>query len=255
MKALVLAAGYATRLYPLTRERAKPLLDVGGQPIITRIVARIASAGAFDETVVVTNARFFAQFSDWAENLSKSAGLAMPVRVVNDGTRSEADRLGAIGDMQLAIAASESPDDGWLVVAGDNILAFDFSPLVARYLAYKAPMLIVRDVELPLAPSPYSEVTVDDVGQVVGFREKPAQHATGKSAIAMYFLPPDIERLIAAYLSGGGNPDAPGHFLEWLVPRTRVRAEAMPGLWLDIGTPETLEHARAVLSSRSDCEP
>ena len=239
MKAYLLAAGYATRMYPLTRDLAKPLLEVGGAPILTHILGRVLALEGLSEVVVIANARFAEPFASWAAGLEAQ----VPVRVLNDGSTCDDDKLGAIGD--LAFALEQVPPDGedWLVAAGDNLLAFDLRTLQRLQAEHGETLLAVREVQRE-GPSRYNEVDVDGQGRVVRFREKPADPQSGLAAIALYFFPAAVAGLLPRYLAEGGNPDAPGHFIAWLVDQSPVRAAALPGDWFDIGSLEGLDHAR-----------
>ena len=246
MKALLLAAGYATRLYPLTRDCAKPLLEVGGRPMLSHLLDRVAVLPGMSEIVVVANHRFIDQFEAWASDLA--SGLA--VRVLDDGSTSDDDKLGAIGDLSFALDEMGDEED-LLVVAGDNLLLFDLEPSLAEYRRRQRPLLLVRDVD-PAVQSRYNEVGVSASGRVTRFREKPQQPRSGKAAICLYFLPPGIASFVHRYLGSGGNPDAPGYFIEWLVAETEVHALPLSGEWFDVGSLETLAQARARLSPNAE---
>lgn len=239
MKAYLLAAGYATRLYPLTRDRAKPLLEVGGAPILTRILRRIESLQGLSEVVVISNARFAEQFQSWANEIECS----VPLRVIVDGSMNEDDRLGAVGDLAFALGRVPTAGEDWLVVAGDNLLEFDLRPLQRSFLRSRRPTLVIRDV-VHDGPSPYNEVTLDERQNVVSFREKPANPSSAHAAIALYFFTPEVATLLQRYLSEGGNPDAPGYFIEWLAREIPLVAARFDGDWFDIGSAETLADAR-----------
>ena len=239
MKVYVLAAGHATRLYPLTRATPKPLLDVAGVPILTRILERVAALDSVSEVVVIGNERFAGQFDAWAGGVRSP----FPLRVLNDGSRSEDDRLGAVGDLGFALREVPPGAEDWLVVAGDNLLEFDLCALQAEFEKQGRPLLVLRETE-PRGPSRYNEVTLGDAGLVTRFREKPADPETRFAAIAVYFFTPEVAALLVRYLDEGGEADAPGHFVEWLVGQTAVGAARLAGEWFDIGTPETLEQAR-----------
>ncbi len=241
VKALLLAAGYATRLYPLTRDRAKPLLEIGGRPILSHILDRVVELPGLTEVLVVSNARFAESFRAWAAG----AACPVPIRVLDDGSTSDADKLGATGDLALALREAPLAGEDLVVVAGDNLLRFDLRPLHAAFAASRRPTIVVRRVAHAGGPSPYNEVTLAPDGRVLGFREKPADPHTDLVAIALYFFPPEIEGLVRRYLAEGGNPDAPGHFIAWLVRETDVRAVREDGEWWDIGSLESLEAARA----------
>ena len=236
----MLAAGYATRLGPESRERPKPLLDIAGRPLLDRLLERVLALDGISEIVVIANARFAAQFEAW----SAASRCPVPVRVLNDGSTEDANKLGASGD--LAFALREVPLDGedWLVVAGDNLIDFDLRPALAAYRAGPSPLLLVRRVERD-GPSRYNEVTLGEGGRVLRFREKPADPETDLAAIALYFFPPAVCPALGRYLAGGGQPDAPGHFIAWLVEQQPVRALLIAGGWFDVGSRADLERTRA----------
>jgi len=222
MKALILAAGYATRLRPLTDTIPKQLLPVGGRPIVDWIVDRIEETSA-DEVHLVTNARFAGDFERWAHGNS--------VRIHDDGTTSNADRLGAIGDIQFA-----GLDDDLLVIAGDNL--FDFS--LADYESYwrsrpGASCVAVLDVGDPELAKKYGIVDVDGDDRVVGFVEKPEKPPTTLCATATYLYDREHVRLVSTYLEEGNPPDQPGNFIAWLHTRAPVYAYRFRGDWYDIG--------------------
>jgi len=246
MKAIVLGAGYATRLHPLTLDQAKPLLDVGGRPILSRILDRVLEMQELSEIVVVSNHRFVSQFEAWQRQYRTS----IPLRVLDDRSQNEADRLGAVGDIAFALGELSLGAEDWMVVAGDNLIETSYASLQREFAAERKPMIVVR--ESPVVKSGtrsrYNEVTVASDGRVTCFREKPFDPQSGLAAIALYFLPAAAAPLVAEYLDAGGEADAPGYWLEWLVGRTEVRAARLQGRWIDIGNHEALEAARALFA-------
>jgi glucose-1-phosphate thymidylyltransferase len=240
VKAYLLAAGYATRMHPLTLDRPKPLLVVAGAPILSHVAWGVLQLEGLSEIVVIANDRFARQFESWAQDL----GADVPVRILNDGTTSDDHKLGALGDLAFALDAVPPGEEAWLVAAGDNLLGFELRSL-QRVFQDDAdrPLLAVRRVVRD-GPSRYNEVIVDESGRVERFREKPDDPVSELAAIALYFFPPRVVSKLAAYLDAGGNPDAPGHFIAWLVDQAEVRATRLPGDWFDIGSLEGLAHAR-----------
>jgi glucose-1-phosphate thymidylyltransferase len=239
MKLLVIAAGYATRLYPLTRDRPKALLPVGGRPMLDRVLEALAGIGA-DETYVVTNARFAPQFEDWA------AGRP-GVRVLNDGTTSDDDKLGAIGDIAFVLDEARVDDD-LVVVAGDNLFSDDLAGF-GRYVRERnEPVLALYDVGDLAQMSKYNAVETDAEGRITFFEEKPAAPTSTLSGIALYFYPRRTLPLIRQYVAEGNNPDQPGRLVEWLYPRVDFYTWRVPGRWYDIGSAETLREADEVFS-------
>jgi glucose-1-phosphate thymidylyltransferase len=244
MKALVLAAGYATRLYPLTLDKPKALLEVGGRPMLDRVLERLQAMGV-DETIVVTNAKFTPHFEEWARDKEG-------VTIVNDGTTSNEDRLGAIGDIAFVLDEVQLDDD-LVVVAGDNLFGEDISGFGAYGQEVDAPVLAVHDVGDLGSMSEYNQVEVDPEGRVLFMEEKPAQARTTLAGVALYYYPRGALPLIRQYLDEGNNPDQPGRLPEWLYQHTPVYTWRLPGEWYDIGSAETLQEADTIFSqSRSD---
>ena len=238
MKLVILAAGYATRLYPLTLDRPKPLLDVAGRPLLDHLLDRVLAIGGIDETIVVTNAKFAPAFADWARGRSD-------ITVVNDGTTSETDRLGAIGDIGFVID-SRGIDDDLVVVAGDNLFDSDITDFGSHARKVAAPVLAVFDVG-DLAEMPkYNQVQTDVDGRITFFEEKPENASTTLAGIALYYYPRETLPLIRTYLAEGNNPDQPGRLVQWLYPRIPVYTWLVPGAWYDIGSRESLAEADAV---------
>jgi glucose-1-phosphate thymidylyltransferase len=240
MKLIVLAAGYATRLYPLTLDRPKPLLDVAGRPMLDHLLDRVLTIGGIDETIVVTNAKFAPTFADWARGRSD-------ITVVNDGTTSETDRLGAIGDIGFAID-SRDIDDDLVVVAGDNLFDSDITDFGSRIREVGAPVLAVYDVGDIAEMPKYNQVQTDADGRITFFEEKPENATTTLAGIALYYYPRETLPLIRTYLAEGNNPDQPGRLVQWLYPRIPVYTWLVPGAWYDIGSRESLAEADAVFS-------
>ena len=239
MKALVLAAGYATRLYPLTLDRPKALLQVGGRPMLDHVLERLQEMGV-DETIVVTNAKFTPHFEEWARGREG-------VTIVNDGTTSNDDRLGAIGDIGFVLKQL-GLDDDLVVVAGDNLFGENVSAFAEYGQKVEAPVIAVHDVGDLSRMNEYNQIEVDDEGRIVFFEEKPTQARTTLAGVALYFYPRLTLPLVQQYLEDGNNPDQPGRLIEWLYPRTSVYTWRLPGEWYDIGSAETLEEADRIFS-------
>jgi glucose-1-phosphate thymidylyltransferase len=247
MRAYVLAAGYATRLHPLTLDRPKPLLEVGGRPILSHVARSLAALENLSEIVVVTNSRFRDAIEAWRD----TRPVEVPTTVIDDGTRDESTRLGAIGDLALALERVPSEGD-FVVAAGDAIFDFDLRALQREFEKRRQTLLVVRDAPHNGGPTRYNEVELDDEGRVLRFREKPPDARSGLAAIALYFFPAEVAALVARYLAEGGNSDAPGHFVAWLVERAPAAGARIDGRWLDIGTHETLAEARRLFAASDD---
>jgi len=237
VRAVILAAGYATRLYPLTLERPKHLLEVAGRPILDRLLGQLP-LGELDAVTLVTNAKFAPGFRSWAEE----ANWPVPIEVVDDGTTSDEDKLGAIGDLDLVVRTLPGEED-LLVAAGDSLFTERLDGFVRFAREREAAAIAVYDVGDLEAMGRLSAVEVDAADRVTAFEEKPRRPISTLAGVALYFYPGGVLPLVSEYLAEGHNPDQPGRFVEWLYPRTPVYAWRVPGSWLDIGTPEALAQA------------
>jgi glucose-1-phosphate thymidylyltransferase len=247
VKALILAAGYATRLYPLTLDRPKPLLEVGGRPILDRLLDRLAPIGQLDGVHVVTNAKFAAHFRDWAAAFEPARPDLRPA-IVDDGTTDDETKLGAIGDLALALDRAELGDDDLIVAAGDNLFSDDLDGFARMGLERNAPVEAVYDVGDLEQIKRYSSIVLDGDDRIVAFEEKPEHPQSTLAGIALYFYPRSVLPLVHTYLAEGNNPDQPGHLVAWLYPQLPVYAWRVPGRWFDIGSKETLAAADRAFS-------
>lgn len=243
MKAVILAAGYATRLYPLTLDRPKALLPVAGRPLIELLLERLAEIEGLDEILLVSNSKFADAFRAWAGEWGGGA-----VRIIDDGTKNEDTRLGAIGDLELAIREG-AIDDDLIVLAGDNLFSGSLAPFAEFGREKGAPALGVYDVGDLEAIRSYNAIELDPDDRVVFFEEKPERPRSTLTGIALYYYPRESLGLVREYLDGGNNPDQPGRLIEWLYPRRPVYAWRVPGRWYDIGSKETLAEADRAFSS------
>ena len=256
MNALILAAGYATRLYPLTLNKAKPLLEVGGKPIIEWLFDNLASVPALQTVYIVTNDKFASDFQNWANSYQARFGSAKgrsgsDITIINDGSKSDSDKLGAIGDINLVLTRENLTNDDLLVIAGDNLFQQPLNDFVNAAKRSQA-TVAVHDVGNLEAMKKYGTVTVDTSGVITNFEEKPAKPKSTLAAVALYYYSRDVLPLFTTYLAAGNNPDQPGLFLQWLYTRKPVNTFEIKGRWLDIGSKETLENADKIFSGRGD---
>jgi glucose-1-phosphate thymidylyltransferase len=193
---------------------------------------------------VVCNARFADAFRSWREQ----GDWPVPVHVLDDGASDPESRRGATGDLAFALRERALDGRDLLVLAGDNLLDCRLGRARELLERRRAPVLIVREVARDGGPSRYNEVELDSDGRVLHFREKPEQPHSPLAAIALYFYPPAIAEWVESYLAGGGNPDAPGHFVAWLHAHTPVFATPLEGRWFDIGDAQTLAEARSAFA-------
>jgi glucose-1-phosphate thymidylyltransferase len=244
MKIIILAAGYATRLYPLTLTRPKPLLPVAGKPMVEHVIDNLAPIGGIDRIYVVTNAKFAEQFQTWSDHY-RATKAKLNFTIVNDGSTDDSNKLGAIGDINYVIN-TQGVDDDIIVVAGDNLFNQPLSDFGKFCREKNAPALAVYDVGNLEEIKKYNSISTDADGCITFFEEKPKNPTSTLTGIALYFYPRATVPLIKQYIAEGNNPDQPGRFVQWLYPRTAVYTWKVPGMWFDIGSKETLEEANQI---------
>jgi glucose-1-phosphate thymidylyltransferase len=249
MKVIILAAGYATRLYPLTLNQPKPLLPVAGKPIIEHVLDNLAPIGGIDRVYVVTNAKFAGHFLKWSESYHASKPN-LQFTIVNDGTTNDADKLGAIGDIHYVLDTQHVNDD-LMIVAGDNLFSEKLGGFGQFCREKNAPVLALYDVGDLEQIKKYSSISVAADSRITAFEEKPKHPTSTLAGIALYFYPKSTIPLIKQYVAEGNNPDQPGRLVQWLYPRTPVYTWRVPGLWFDIGSKETLKQANIIFGKSS----
>lgn len=246
MKLIVLGAGYATRLYPLTLNQPKPLLTVAGKPMLEHVLDNLATIKDIEHVYIVTNEKFVDHFQRWAEGYQAAArGLAFTV--VNDHSTDDSNKLGAIGDLHLVLT-EEQIDDDIIVVAGDNLFNQGLEEFGEFCRRVKAPVLAVYDVGDLEAIKKYNAIEVDEAGAITFFEEKPAEPRSTLTGIALYYYPKHTLGLIRQYIEEGNNPDQPGRLVQWMYRRTPFYTWRVPGLWYDVGSKETLEEANRIFT-------
>ncbi len=234
MKCLILAAGYATRLYPLTENFPKPLLEVKGQPILDWLIEDIDGLGLVDEYVVISNHKFAPHFEKWAKK------KAQMVTVLDDGTSTNETRLGAVKDIQFAIDNLKIDDD-ILVIAGDNLLNFSLTEFI-RYAKEKKTSCVMRYYEERKEKLQKSGVvSIDHQDKIVGMEEKPQEPQSNWCCPPFYYYTKQDAMLVQVGIEKGCGVDAPGSYIAWLCRQTVVHAMKMPGKRYDIGTLESYQ--------------
>jgi glucose-1-phosphate thymidylyltransferase len=232
MKALILAAGYATRLYPYTKNFPKPLLEVNKKPIIEYLVEKLEKINSVSEIIVVTNDRFCPYFEKWKKVLR----TRKKILIVNDLTRSPKDRLGAIGDMNFSFSKVGFRND-YLVIGGDNFFKEPLTGFVSR--AKKSPCAVtigVCDIKKKSEARNYGVVKLDKNNRIVDFREKPSRPQSSLVAMCLYYFPRSQVGLIKDYLRDpSNNSDAAGAYIGWLTRNKEVKGIVFKNYWVDIG--------------------
>ena len=237
MKCLILAAGYATRLYPLTENFPKPLLTVGDKTILDWLLDDIDTSGKVDEYVVISNHKFAHHFDAWAKT------KPYKITVVDDGTESNETRLGAVKDVQFAIETL-GLDSDMLVIAGDNVLDFSLTRFVA-YADQKKTSCIMRYFEAEEKKLQKSGVVeIDSNDRILGMEEKPQNPKSNWCCPPFYYYTKEDAKLVKVGIEKGCGTDAPGSYIAWLSGVTTVHAMEMPGKRYDIGNLESYEQVK-----------
>ncbi len=243
---LILAAGYATRLYPLTKTKAKPLLDVAGKPMIAWVVDNLHDVADLGTIYIVTNAKFAGDFERWAREYSEK-NAQYRFKVINDGSTDDSDKLGAIGDINLVLTRENVAGSDLLIIAGDNLFSESLGEFAREAKGTEAAVAVydVGDLE---AIRKYNNMETDAHGIITHFEEKPAEPKNTLTAIALYYYSAGILSMFTTYLAAGNNPDQPGRFIQWLYQRKPIKTILVKGTWFDVGSKETLEEANKIFA-------
>ena len=243
MKIILLCAGYATRLYPLTKDLPKPLLPIAGRPMLEWILDQVKLLPGVEKVFIVTNHRFAGHFEKWVHGVRYD----WPLEVVDDQTTTNDNRLGAIGDLAFVLTRKNIGAEDLLVLAGDNIFNFELGEFVKFANAKRPhPALAVFDVADRELAKQYGLVRLSNEGRVVEFLEKPENPPTNLASCGIYWLPAQSRVLLDRYLATGHNSDQPGHYMRWLAEQHSLFAASLKGHWLDIGDPISYEKANAL---------
>ncbi len=239
MEAIILAAGYATRLYPLTSDTPKPLLEVGGRPMVEHIIHNMERVKELNKIYIVTNDKFYPNFLAWQRRCSSSK----QIEILNDGTTTNENRLGAIGDINYVLHARDIHKD-LIVVAGDNLFEVPLPKVASSFYEQGYSTLVLYDVKDRELAKKYGIVAVDEQFKVINFQEKPVEPYSTLASTGIYLFPKKSLVLLEEYSANGSGKDRPGDFIAWLYPREPVYAYITDKTWYDIGSLEQLEKAR-----------
>ncbi len=241
MKCIVLAAGYATRLYPLTENYPKPLLKVLDKPILDWLVDDINSSDIVDEYIIVSNHKYVDFFIDWKSNKK----ISNKITIIDDGTTDNEHRLGAVSDINLAIEKLNIDDD-LMVIAGDNVLDFSLNNFI-RYFENKKTSCVMTYYEESLEKlKKCSTLVLDNNDKVLEMLEKPQNPTSNYCCPPFYiFVKEDVKKVKEA-INSGCNVDAPGSFINYLYSKNTIHAYKMPGKRYDVGNIESYNHVNEI---------
>lgn len=245
MKAIILAAGYATRLYPLTTSQPKALLPIAGKPILDYIVDEIETIKEVDGLVVISNDKFYGNFKEW-KNTRRSD---FEITILNDNTTDDTNKLGAVGDIQFAIDKL-GIDEDVLIMAGDNIFTFPLKKFADCYKEKNADTILAKRIKNVNDLKRMGNAVLDKNGKVLDMVEKPENPPSDVAVYAVYMYKKETIPMIKQYLDEGGNPDAPGFFPSWLHKKKDVYAYLFDGDCYDIGTPDSYREVNEIFENR-----
>lgn len=237
---MILAAGYAVRLYPLTKEFPKALLLIGKKPIIEYLIEKLEKLDNLNEIIVVTNSKFISKFKSWLRSLKSSKVISL----VDDRTRSNADRRGAIGDIGFALDKKRVRED-LLVIGGDNLFSYNLKSFVSFAGRLNSPVMGLYRVKNKREARKYGVLKLNAKKEIVDFKEKPHIPQSTLVAMCLYYFPKDKLNLLKEYLSNARNKrDATGYYIDWLRKKEPVYGFEFSGRWFDIGDQGFYNEAR-----------
>jgi len=239
LQVIIPAAGYATRLFPLTKDRPKALLEVKGKPILEHIVKRVEELPNVSAIFVVSNDKYFGNFKEWADGFECS----IPVKVLNDGTTSNEDRKGQVGDI-LFVIEQEKIDDDLLVVAGDNLFNFSLTPVYNFFREKNAIVNALWDSKSLEVAMKQGIAVIDGGKKIVEFQEKSPSPKSTLTSLGIYFFPREKVGLFKSFIEGGNDADKMGYFMIWLIKNSQPLGFVYNEKWFDIGWHSALEKAR-----------
>jgi len=239
MQVIIPVAGYATRLYPLTKDKPKALLEVRGKPILEHLVRKIEELRNVSGIFIVSNAKFYSHFKQCVQGFSST----VPIKVLNDGTTSNENRKGQVGDIQFVIE-QEKIDDDLLVVAGDNLFNFSLVPARDFFKRKKAIVNGLWDSKSLEVAKQQGVAAIDDSKKVVLFQEKEKNPKSTLISLGIYFFPRNKVKLFKRFIEEGNDPDKMGYFVIWLIENGVVYGHVYYKKWFDIGWPSALKKAR-----------
>ncbi|MBT3297561.1 nucleotidyltransferase family protein [archaeon] len=245
MKALILAAGYATRLYPLTLNHPKPLLKVGGKTIVEHIVEKLENISELNEIFIVTNNKFYSHFVKLNNNLTSSKKIT----IVNDGTLSNEDRLGAIGDINFVVK-KHNIQENLLIIGGDNLFEDNLKNIINYFQQKQTSSILLNDIKCFKLAKQLGIVSVNKNNKIIEFIEKPENPKSTLAATLVYMLKKeDLEMLQEAL--DNKFADRAGDFIKYLSEKKEVHALTLEGTWFDIGNMSQLKEAEKYFDNKN----
>ena len=248
MNGIILCAGFATRMYPLTKNFPKPLLKVGGKPVLDYLIDQLREIPELENVYIISNAKFIDHFRSWHQEKSSAGEPGFSIEIINDETTGNNNRLGAVGDLMLGLkqAGGGSP---LLVSGGDNIYQFSLKPLYEAFQSGNEHCIVTLEETDPNRLQKTGVLELSDDERVIRLHEKPDNPLSTWTSPPLYFLKPDVISQLESFLKTPGNHDALGYFIDYLAGQKTVRAIKAGGIRLDIGSMESYRAADELLST------
>ena len=243
MKCILLCAGYATRLFPLTENFPKALLEIGHRPLLDYILDEVNTIDEVDKIYVITNDRYCKHFENW----SNVKNNIKPIKVINDNTTSNDDRLGAIGDIMYVINKENISDD-LLIIAGDNLFTYKLKDVINFYNQKKNTVVCAKKLDDIELLKRFAVAKVDNNDKIIDLEEKPEKPKSNLGVYATYIYPKEILKYFEIYKNEGNNMDSPGHFPQYLYNKEDIYVYKFDGECYDVGTHETLKEVNDLYS-------
>jgi len=247
MKTIILAGGYAKRLWPLTKNTPKQLLSIGGRLMIEYIMEKIENQEEIDKIMISTNKKFKDNFKKWLSGYKSSKDIELII----EPTLSEENKLGSVGALGYLIEKKNISEE-LMIIGGDNLFEFDLKDLIDYYREKDGDIVALYDLKSIQKARNYGVAIVDENNQIIDFVEKPKNPPSTLVSTACYILSPEGVRSVLTYLDKGENPDAVGFFVKWLINRERVFGFVFSGRWFDVGSLESLKEADFIYSKKKE---
>ena len=245
MKAIILGAGYGTRLYPLTKDKAKPLVEVNEKPMIEYVIEKTDDLEDIDEVIIVSNDAFYDQYKEWLQDYDHEKEIT----IVNDGTKTKEDRLGAIGDIHYTVE-DQHINEPVLVLGGDNLFMFDLQDMIDTFEEGGRSVVGAVDLTKEKIQNSYGAIVTDDNDVMTDFEEKPENPSSTLASTCLYLFDEQALDLLDTYMSEEERTDDSGHFIRYLGENAIVTCHSFQDEWFDIGTHDQLEAAEEFLQQK-----
>jgi glucose-1-phosphate thymidylyltransferase len=248
MKAVVLAGGFAKRMWPLTRDKPKHLLPIAGRPMLDYVLEKLEPVSGLDRIFISTNVRFEARFKNYLGGIENKKKISVFV----EETNSEREKLGSVGGLGYLVRENKIEDE-LLVIGGDNIFSFKMTDFLDYFISRKANAVALYDVKSKAKARLYGVVSINHNNKIIGFKEKPAKPQSTLVSTACYAFARKGVQNILRYLDEGNDPDKIGHFIEWLHRNDDVYGFVFGGVWFDVGSLESYDEANRYFSKLGLC--